>query len=320
MSSEVSPLPSPEEERPSAGRESYPELLGRLSRLSVTKHYDAYGDVPWEEPTHRIDPDHRVWELDTHHPLGGTAWYAAQRPAIRTRIGLHLVVCAMGTGVHFENVLTRGLLEFAMTLPHEAPEFRYAYHEIIEESQHTLMFREFVKQSALDPGDPGMLVRMGGRRVVRLARRFPELFFLFVLGGEDPIDYVQRTLIRSERELHPLLRRIMQIHITEEARHLCFARAYLRVHVPRLGWMRRQILSLAAPLLLGSMARRMLEPPPILAKTYRIPRAVLDEAYRCNPLHRASVCESLVKVRALWGELDLLSATSQPLWRAVGLT
>jgi hypothetical protein len=228
-------------------------------------------------------------------------------------------VCAMQTGAHFENVLTQGLLEFAMLLPVGAPEFRYAYHEAIEESQHTLMFREFVNRSGLHPGEVPAVDRAGGRRVVRMARRFPELFFLFVLGGEDPIDYVQRTMLRSAREVHPLLRRMMQIHITEEARHLCFARAYLRERVPALGVVRRQILSIAAPLVLGSMARRMLDPPPAVARAYRIPRAVLRASYRQNPAHRAELRSSLEKVRLLCGELDLITRPALPVWRALGI-
>ena len=47
-------------------------------------------------------------------------------------------------------MLKRGLLEFASTLPNGAPEFRYAYHEIIEEAQHSLMFQEFVNRSGFD--------------------------------------------------------------------------------------------------------------------------------------------------------------------------
>jgi hypothetical protein len=309
----------PEEERIRAGRETYPELIGRLSRLSVTKHYDAYADVPWDAPASRIHPGDPIWELDWVHRLGATDWYKSQPPETRSRIGLHLVVCAMHTGVHFENVLTRGLLEFASLLPNGAPEFRYAYHEAIEESHHSLMFREFVNRSGLDPGDLGPFVRAGGRRVVRMARRFPELFFLFVLGGEDPIDHVQRTMLRSEREVHPLLKRMMQIHITEEARHLCFARAYLRERVPLLGGVRRRILSIAAPLVLGTMARRMLDLPPAVERTYRIPRAVVDEAYYKNTEHRAEVRQSLAKVRALCDELDLMTRPAKPVWRALGI-
>jgi len=181
----------------------------------------------------RIEADDPVWELGPDHALGGTSWYGAQPREVRTRIGLHIVVSAMHLGAHFENVLTKGLLEFALCCCRSArPSFRYAYHEAIEESQHTLMFREFVNRSGLDPGRLRRVDISGSRRVVRMGRRFPELFFLFVLGGEDPIDYVQRTMLRSEREVHPLLRRMMQIHVTEEARHLCFARAYLRERVP----------------------------------------------------------------------------------------
>jgi len=312
-------LSVPEEERPRAERETFADLVGRLSRLSVTKHYDAYADVPWDAPQSRIDHDDPVWELDTNHPLGATAWYREAPAGTRSRIGLHFIVCSMHTGAHFENVLTRGLLELAMTLPNGDPAFRYAYHEAIEESHHTLMFSEFVNRSGLPPGKIGAFERIGGRRVAGLARRFPELFFLFVLGGEDPIDHVQRTMLHSGRQVHPLLKRMMQIHITEEARHLCFARAYLREHVPALGAIRRHILSVRAPLILGIMARRMLEPQPVIARTYAIPRSVLREAYRNNALHLAEVKSSLAKVRTLCHDLDLVTRPSRTIWRAMGI-
>jgi hypothetical protein len=175
------------------------------------------------------------------------------------------------------------------------------------------MFREFVTRAGLEPGTRGALKRAGGARVIRLAQRFPELFFLFVLGGEDPIDHVQRTLLRTE--VPPILRRIMQIHVTEEARHLCFAREFLRTRVPKLSPLRRQILAIQAPLILGAMAREMLEPPHIVARTYDIPRRVLDEAYRDGELHRAALRGSLEKVRRLCDELDLITGFSRLLWK-----
>jgi hypothetical protein len=309
----------PEEERPRAERETFAELLARLSRLSVTKHYDAYADIAWDDPSFRIDRHDPVWELDTMHPLGATEWYRSQPLELRSSIGLHFVSCSMHTGGYFENVLTRGLLEFALLLPTEAPEYRYAYHEAIEETQHSLMFREFVNRAGLDPGNPSPLMRAGGRRVVRMARRFPELFFLFVLGGEDPIDYVQRSILRSGRPVHPLLKRMMQIHITEEARHLCFARAYLRDRVPKLGGVRRRILGIAAPLVLGKMARQMLFLNPVISDAYRIPRTVLAEAYGKNSAHRVEVRQSLEKVRTLCRELDLVKGSAAPVWRALGI-
>ena len=48
------------------------------------------------------------------------------------------------------------------------------------------------------------------------------------------VDAQGRTTLAAGKATHPLLRRVMQIHITEEARHICFAREYLRHHVPLL--------------------------------------------------------------------------------------
>ena len=42
--------------------------------------------------------------------------------------------------------------------------------------------------------------KIGSRFVVLLGRFFPELFFMFVLGGEDPIDHVQREALKTGRQ------------------------------------------------------------------------------------------------------------------------
>src|SRR5207237_1161283 len=97
---------------------------------------------------------------------------------------------------------------------------RYAYHAGIEEAQHSLMFQEFVNRSGTGVRGMSAFIRFLSRRVIILARFFPSLFFIFVLGGEDPIDHVQRKALRDEG-MHPLVQRIMRIHVTEEPRRLC---------------------------------------------------------------------------------------------------
>ena len=52
----------------------------------------------------------------------------------------------------------------------------------------------------------------------------------------------------------------MRIHVTEEARHLSFARNWLRDRVPSLGIVRRTILAIGTPLILGEMGGMMLKP------------------------------------------------------------
>ncbi|MHB8682255.1 MAG: AurF N-oxygenase family protein [Acidimicrobiales bacterium] len=299
------------------GEEVYRDLLARLSQQSVVKHFDAYADVPWDDPAMAIDPDDPRWEVPATDPLVATDWYRSQPPGIRSRIGLHRIAVNMKVGLQFESILKRGLLEYAAELPNGAPEFRYAYHEVIEEAHHSLMFQEFVNRSGLEvPGMPWH-VRFGARRVIKLGRRFPELFFLFVLGGEDPIDHVQRQSLRRDA-VHPLLERIMRIHVTEEARHLSFARHYLKRRVPRLGWFKRQVLAVEAPFILGQMAAQMLGIPPVVRRSYRIPKAVVKEAYGTAE-SRQFVKDSLRKVRDLAVELGIVTPVSRRIWGAFGI-
>ena len=306
----------PEEERSVRRTETYPDLVRRLSRQSVTKHFDAYGDIEWDRDEFRIDPEDPRWELSPDDGLGATAWYRGLPPTTRARIGLHMIATFMKIGVQFESVLKRGLLDFAARLPNDSAEFRYVYHEVIEEAQHSLMFQEFVNRAGFDiPGLPP-LMRFGTRQVIRFARTFPELFFVFVLGGEDPIDHVQREMLRSGLPIHPLLRRIMQIHVTEEARHLCFARHYLKAHVPALGSVRRTLLALRAPMILAVMAQLMMRPSGQIVSEYAIPRDVIAEAYTRNPRHRAETVEAVRKVRELFVELGIAWPW---LWRLLGI-
>ena len=297
---------------------AYRRLLGRLSHQSVVKHFDAYADIAWESDEFRIDPTDPRWELGGDDPLGATAWYRAQPAEVRSRIGLHLIASKMKTGLEFESVLKRGLLEYATTLPNGSAEFRYVYHEVIEEAQHALMFQEFVNRTGFEiPGIPKLL-RPSTRRIVKMGRRFPELFFVFVLGGEDPIDHVQRRALR-ERDVHPLLERIMRIHVTEEARHLSFARHYLKARVGGMSRRRRRALAYQAPFILAVMARLMMQPPRHVVRTYGIPRGVVREAYSNNPAHHAATVEALGKVRKLCRELGIVTSGSRALWRAFGI-
>jgi hypothetical protein len=297
----------------------FTELLRRLSHQSVVKHFDAYADVDWEHPDHAIDPTDPRWELAPDSALGGTEWYRSLPAATRARLGLHTITSNMKAGLQFENVLKRGLLEYAWGLPDGSPEFRYAYHEVIEEAQHSLMFQEFVNRAGLET--PGLTwdLRLGSRRVVGLARRFPALFFVFVLGGEDPIDHVQRTILRSGREIHPLLERIMRIHVTEEARHLSFARSYLRTNVPKLSPWQRRAIAVEAPVILATEASVMLRPPRHLVHTYAIPDTALRQAYGSHSPSRQEATDSLRKVRNLLVELGLVPPVSKRLWRRLGI-
>jgi hypothetical protein len=297
---------------------SHDERVRLLSDKSVDKRFDAYRDVGWDEPGMEVRHDDPRWILSDDDPLGRTDWYRALPEAMRARIGLHVVVRQLKVGVQFENILSRGLLELASVLPHDAPELRYAYHEIIEESQHSLMFLELLRRAGLPVRGIGPVRLWMARGVPRLARSFPELFLVHVLAGEEPIDRVQRRALRNPERLHPLLERIMRIHVIEEARHVCFARSYLRENVPRLPTVKRLRLRIGAPLVLAATADQMLRLGPEIVGAYRIPRAVVA-AHHHDPEHRVRVLEGLEPVRRLCLELGIVTPALVPWWRALGV-
>jgi len=289
-----------------------------LSQSSVRKAYDPYADVDWDAPEHHVDPDDPRFELSAEDALGATAWYRALPPVRRARVGLHLAAQRLQVGIEFERVLMRGLLELAGALPSEDAAQRYAYHEVVEEARHSLMFREAVLRTGMPVQGLSAFDRRGAARVPRLGRVFPELFFVHVLGGETPIDRLQRAELRRGDALHPLLRRIMQIHVTEEARHVRFAEIFLTERVPLLSPVRRFVVAWAAPTILWGTVRAMLEVPRWFAELHGIPRALLRAIHR-GPAHRAAVTEGVRPILTLFDGLGLVSPASRRLWRALGL-
>jgi hypothetical protein len=146
-----------------------------------------------------------------------------------------------------------------------------------------------------------------------------ELFFVFVLGGEDPIDYFQRQTIKAGHIKHPLQDKILRIHIAEEARHISFARHYLKHRVPRINPVRRKALGMLSPLILGLMARIMLAPPGTMVRHFGIPKEVIREAYGKNDAWKGEMKNCVAKVRELAAEIGMVDGVSRRLWQAVGL-
>jgi hypothetical protein len=291
-------------------------LVDRLSAQSVTKHFDAYADIPWDDPEYRIDPDDPRWILPEDEPLGATAWYRAQPDALRSRIGLYRVALSMKRGMQFENILERGLLSYAFhRLGNDDPTFRYVLHEVAEETHHSLMFQEFVNRSRTDPAGLPWPIKLGSAWVVAQARLFPSLFFYFVLGGEDPIDYVQRQNLRSKTQRPPIVDIVSLHHVVEEARHISFARHYLKLEVPQLKRRHRALLSVIVPIMLGQMAGLMLAEPPDLTERFGVPREVLDEAARNEDSVTWNAANAVRKLRRLTRELGLMNPVAVALWK-----
>lgn len=298
-------------------KRSFPQLLSQLSRQSVEKHYDAYGDVAWDAEEMRLDLSDPRLNLPAFDGLAQTAWYQAQAPVVQARVGAHRVAAMMKTGWHFENLLQQGLLKYSFRLPNGSPQFRYVHHEIAEESQHTMMFQEFVDRTGLPvSGMPRATVKVMEWGLSWITRFRPAAFFFAVLAGEEPVDHVQKRNLRSDT-IHPLVERIMRIHVVEEARHVSYAKGLVSEVVPRLGRWQRFLLSVTVPPMFGLLTTMMVSPPRQLRRS-GVPARVIRQARR-SEANRTLVRESAAKPKRLAADLGLMNPISRRLWRLAGL-
>lgn len=301
-----------------AERTAFEDKIVRLVELSVGAGHDAFEDVPWDDPAASLDAADPRLDVPPFDPLSRTAWYGALTPEGRARAGLQRVANTMRIGWEFENLLQQGLLIQAYAMRNDDVAFPYVHHEIMEESQHSMMFFEFVRRHAPEVhGMPRKLRRLLLPIVHVSARRFPELFFLMVLAGEIPIDHVQRRALR-EVDLHPLVARILSIHVEEEARHVSYANTELRRRVPRMSTTGRRLLALATPIVMGVGARLMVQPSPWLLRHNGISRDDARQAFR-HPDSRTVLAESVGRVRTLCRELGLLTPAAVRLWKVAGI-
>ena len=292
----------------------YSQQLSKLCEASTKKFYLPYLDIDWSSDENQIDCDDNVWGDMSNTFLGQTEWFANQPQEVKNQIGLQANVNTTSLGIIFENLLTRGLLSFSTTLPKGSQEYRYAMHEAIEECHHSMMFDEFIKRTGVEPQPHPWLSRFLATGVDSLARNFPELFFIFVLGGEAPIDYVQRRTLAEHKNLHPLVEKIMKIHTTEEARHISFAEHFLQEHVPQLSKIKRARISIATPLIFSIMSNMMLKPSTAMVRKFKIPNEVISQAYGNNVEYHRYVHDSFKSVTDLTRELGLINQYSRLLW------
>lgn len=301
--------------------QTYAERLRTLSEASVHQHFDAFVDIDWDHPDFAVDPTDERWILPEADVLGRHPWYKSLPKPEQIRIGLYRQANVTKVGLQFEQILISGLMNYAFHLPNGSPEFRYSTHEATEECHHTQMFQEFVNRSGQDVPGGTKAFKLLAPVLPLAARIVPFGFFYGVLAGEEPIDHVQKAVLRAadEREMHPLLQRIMQIHVAEEARHIGFAHQYLEHHAPRLKRGERAVLSLAVPLIMRWLCNEILVPSKQAKRDMGIPDDVFKEIWFDSPESQKFLRDLFGDVRMLAEQTGMMNRASRRVWRAMGI-
>ena len=301
---------------PVTARDEYTGVLRSLSQASVDRHFDAFLDIPWDDEDFQVRADDARWVLPANvDPLGAHHWYQAQSLERQIEIGQWRQANVLKVGLQFENVLIRGIMQYVFALPNGSPEYRYLTHEATEECHHTQMFQELVNRIGADvPGMPWILRRSAGV-LPMLVSSIPIVFFIGILGGEEPIDHTQKNILRASKDLPPVLARVMEIHIAEEARHISFAHEAVKVRGPHLGPVARFSTALFFPLIMRGLCDAIMVPPKQFRERFDIPDEVMKELYWDAPASRQRLEDLFGDVRMLAEQSGLMTRTSRRLWK-----
>lgn len=292
----------------------YAETLTTLSEASVRRNFNPYADIDWDASEFSVIANDPRWVLSASDPLGRRPWYRAQPLEKQIAIGMWRAAHIAKVSLHLESILIRGLLFYTFWIPNGSPEYRYCLHESVEECNHSMMFQEMVNRIGVDvPGMPRYL-RWASPLLPLAAAPLPNVFFFGVLAGEVPIDHRQRNMLREGRSLHPIMEKVMAIHVAEEARHISFADEYLRKRVPKMFRISRLLLSLYVPVIIRLLCQAIV-PPRSFFRGFGVPRSVRKELFFDAPDSRRALRDMFGDVRMLCCDLGLMNPVALLMWR-----
>ena len=285
-------------------------IAQRLLRASAQKSFDPEVDVDWDQPL--VDgmfymPEHRV-------SLYGTPLWERMSHAQRVDLSRHEIASTASVGIWFELILLQLLARHIYDLPATSDHVRYALVEVGDECRHSVMFSRMIEKLGCPAYGPGRVAHTLGRLLKTIAKG-PEVFAA-ILIAEEILDTFQRELMIDE-SVQPLVRRISQIHVIEEARHVRYAhdelvrqmsaaspaaRAWARWVVARSAW---------------TISAHLVHPD-----AYAAVGLEPQEARRialANPVRRESMRWASAKLVRFFAANDLLGGPGLLLWRRSGL-
>jgi P-aminobenzoate N-oxygenase AurF len=293
----------------------YAAALASLSEASVRRHFNPYTDIDWEAPEFSVSKNDPRWVLSATDPLGRHPWYRAQPLEKQIEIGLWRQANTAKVSLQLESILIRGLIHYTFVVPNGSPEYRYCLHESIEECNHAMMFQELVNRIGVNvPGMPRWL-RWISPAIPLYAGPLPGTFFFGVLAGEVPIHNMQKCMLREDKSPHPIMEKVMAIHVAEEARHISFADQFLSKRVPHMVRRSRFALSLYVPIVMRVLCQAIVVPSRSFYKKFDIPRSVRKELFFNAPDSRQALRDMYGDVRMLCDDLGLMNPFALLLWR-----
>ncbi|BBZ80047.1 hypothetical protein MANY_53840 [Mycolicibacterium anyangense] len=214
-------------------REDFSE---RLLKGSARKSYAPVVDIDWETP---VVPD-TFFLPPRMVSLYGTPLWAQMTREQQIELSRQEFVNLLSAGVWFENILNQALLRGLMHADVTSATAHYSLTELGDETRHMVMFGRTIDAVDGIPFQPKRFQRMIINTLPLMFQK--QVLWIAALVGEEIFDAMQRQIL-DDPDVQPIVRRIMRIHVTEEARHIQFARDGARREVPNMKRRNRFLLA-----------------------------------------------------------------------------
>lgn len=282
------------------------EFSERLLRGSVKKSYAPIVDIDWDAP---LDPDKYFLPPKSVSIYGTPLWDGMTRQQ-QIELSRQELVNTLSAGIWFENILNQALLRDLMHQDPTAHATHYALTEMGDETRHMIMFGRAIERLGAKPMRPKLRQRMI-INALPLAFR-GSLLWVAALIGEEIFDSLQRQMM-DDPELQPIIQRLMRIHVTEEARHIQFARDGLRKHVGGMRLLNRMwVANLNG---VGGLFFQFLFTNPAQYRRVGLPgRQTRAIARRSSHRHEVQIL-GFAPLAAFLDEVGLMGPIARRLWR-----
>ena len=282
----------------------------RLLKSSLDHSYEPNIDIDWSAPL--VDglwgvPEHRVSLYGTE--LWDTLSYEQKRT-----LSIHELCSVARIGLWFEMILMQMLLRYSYDRDPRSRHIQYALTEIADECRHSIMFAKMNEHCGVPDYRPRRLTHELGR-VFKAVASGPAMFAgtLFV---EEILDQLQREAMRDET-VQPLTRMVNKIHVTEEARHVRYAREELVRIMPKINAAERALANYLTARIAHVVAKNLIHRD--VYASVGIDPAVGFRVAQANPHHQEMMRWSARKLVPFLREQKLIGGPTEALWRKAHL-
>ncbi len=272
------------------------------------KSFDPYKQIDWSVP---FDCS-RFYLPPDMVSLYGTEMWAQMAREQQVKLSMHEAASALATGIWFENLLSFKMMDYLINVSPHDPHFYWMQIEVADECRHSMMFGEMIRHAGV-PWYKPRFANLFGFFTKYLTPKVSMI--LGTLAAEAVTDYLNRRIVQDP-ECHPAMRELSRIHIIEEARHLGYARQWLKENWPRLGPVRRAMAKRDALISTAMIIWELVHPD--VYKNVGLPPEAAKVA-KHNP-HRAQIKREMSQeLVEFLGEIEIIDAKIAPKWRAAGL-